>query len=128
MVSGASSGIGEAIPRQLAAKGIHLVLVARREHRQKKLADDLQNRHPVRTRIIPIDLAADDFLPVIAGATREFDIGFIFGKWSAGCSRTSHWLELHSRELRGLQDRAENWASQVALADVLAGLGGVGKK
>jgi NAD(P)-dependent dehydrogenase (short-subunit alcohol dehydrogenase family) len=77
VVTGASSGIGEAFARQLAAKGIHLVLIARRDDRLKKLADDLQDRHSVNTRIVPVDLAADDFMPVIAGATHDLDVGLL---------------------------------------------------
>ena len=61
VVTGASSGIGEAFARQLAAKGIHLVLIARRDDRLRKLDDDLQVRHSVKTRIVLVDLVADDF-------------------------------------------------------------------
>jgi short-subunit dehydrogenase len=91
VVTGASSGIGEAFARQLAAKGIHLVLVARREDRLKKLADDLQDRHSVNIRIVPVDLAADDFLPVIAGATNDLDIGLLVN--NAGVLRAGRFLD-----------------------------------
>ena len=91
VVTGASSGIGEAFARQLAAKGIHLVLIARRDDRLRKLADDLQGRHSVNTRIVPVDLAADDFLPVIAEATHDLDIGLLVN--NAGILRGGRFLD-----------------------------------
>lgn len=57
LVTGASSGIGESFARQLAAQGVNLVLVARREERLQVLAAELQRDFGVATHVIALDLA-----------------------------------------------------------------------
>ncbi|HEX9562922.1 MAG TPA: SDR family oxidoreductase [Gemmatimonadaceae bacterium] len=57
VVTGASSGIGEEIAAQLAARGYDLALVARREDRMLRLAERLQATHDVQCTTYAIDLA-----------------------------------------------------------------------
>ena len=58
LVTGASSGIGLAIARQLAARGATLVLTARRLDRLQALADQLRAAHNVSVEVIDADLGA----------------------------------------------------------------------
>ncbi|MFM7244954.1 MAG: SDR family NAD(P)-dependent oxidoreductase [Planctomycetaceae bacterium] len=57
LVTGASSGIGAEFARQLAARGMHCVLVARRDDRLRDVAQELVTAYGTRCEIIPADLS-----------------------------------------------------------------------
>src|SRR2546423_14426419 len=57
LITGASSGIGEAMAANFARGGFDLVLVARTAEKLRTLADELSERHGVKTSIAPADLS-----------------------------------------------------------------------
>ncbi len=61
VVTGAGSGIGEALTHGLAARGSHLVLVDQHADRLDRVAADVGREHPdVRVRTVVADLADHD--------------------------------------------------------------------
>ncbi len=56
LITGASSGIGEALARCFAASGHDLILVARSADKLKALADELAGRHGVKAQVAAADL------------------------------------------------------------------------
>ena len=65
VVTGASSGIGEATARQLAADGFHVVLGARRLDRCKRIAEDIAGT------ALPLDVTDPDSVAGFADAIGE---------------------------------------------------------
>jgi hypothetical protein len=74
LVTGASSGIGADIARELATRGHGLILVARREDRLRALADELAQAHNVRTEVIAADLTDADSRGALPGETEKLGL------------------------------------------------------
>ena len=56
LITGASSGIGEACARAFAQAGAKLILVARRQERLEQLAEQLTQEHGCPLHLIPLDV------------------------------------------------------------------------
>ncbi len=91
LVTGAAAGIGAEFARQLAARGLHLVLVARRADRLEALAASLHDAHGIDTQVVPLDLSEPGFLPTLQAQTRDLAVGLVVS--SAGFSVTGELLE-----------------------------------
>jgi uncharacterized protein len=77
LVTGASEGIGESFARALAARGLHLLLVARREGPLESLAAELRAAHSVQVRTASADVARPDLLAVLDGLAGDAEVGLL---------------------------------------------------
>ena len=77
LVVGASDGVGEQFARQVAAQGVDVAMVARRQPLLDELAADIRERAGVRTRTLAIDLTAPSAATDIAEAVADVSVGLV---------------------------------------------------
>lgn len=77
VVAGASEGLGAEFGRLLAARGLNLVLVARRGELLRELAGEISREHGVLARDITLDLASPDAATRIAEACADIEVGLL---------------------------------------------------
>lgn len=77
LVCGASEGTGADFALQLAAKGLNVVLVARRTDRLDALAADIRGAHGVDVRTLALDLCEPDAAARLQAFTAPLDLGLV---------------------------------------------------
>src|SRR6201997_5167091 len=92
LVTGASSGIGKEFTRQIAASGINVVLVARRDALLAELGRAISKEFGVQHRALATDLSQDGFIAGLADATHDIDIGLVVS--NAGTANPGEFLKL----------------------------------
>ena len=85
IVTGASSGIGKEFAQQIAASGINVILLARRESLLRELAESLKAKYKIEAKYGRIDLTEEDFLDQIETLTEGLQIGLVIS--NAGGAR-----------------------------------------
>jgi short-subunit dehydrogenase len=100
LVTGASSGIGEAIARQLAQAGDNLVLVARNEVRLRNIAHELSRQFEVRVDVLAIDLVAGDAVRALTRNLDGADIDVLVN--NAGYGLHGEFIDMDEAKLIGM--------------------------
>jgi uncharacterized protein len=98
LVTGASSGIGKEFARQIAASGINVVLVARREALLAELGRAISQEFDVQYRALAMDLSQEGFIAGLADATDDIDIGLVVS--NAGTGNLGEFLKLDRQLLQ----------------------------
>ncbi len=77
LVLGASDGVGRAFAEAMTAKGLNVVLVARRQAQLDALASSLQSRFNVDALAIVLNLSEPDAMEKLLQYVEGLDVGFV---------------------------------------------------
>jgi short-subunit dehydrogenase len=125
LVTGASSGIGLAYARALRRRGTKIVLVARREDRLRKLAEELGGGESAV--VLPADLTASSGVAELVQAVRERGLRIELLVNNAGMGHTDRFAEQRPEvieEMLDLNIKALVHLTRAFLPDMLARGGG----
>ncbi|MCP4726691.1 MAG: SDR family oxidoreductase [bacterium] len=84
LITGASAGIGEEFAKQLAEKGMNLVLTARRLDKLEQLAGELKEEYSIDVRCVKCDLSDMEFMSSIRQAVNDIEIGLLINNAGFG--------------------------------------------
>lgn len=117
LVTGASSGIGQAFAERLATLGCDLIVVGRRKDRLDQLAATLDGRD---VQLVPADLAEDEGIAAVAAIAADRPVTMLIN--NAG---VAHYMPLadlppeRARELVNVKVLAPTLLTRAALPDML---------
>jgi uncharacterized protein len=77
VVLGASEGLGEAFAGAIAARGINVVVAARRTGLLEQVADRIASAYDVQTRAVTLDLTDPEFLGDLRTGTDGLEVGLV---------------------------------------------------
>ena len=91
VIAGAAEGLGAAFARAVAQRGLDVVLADRQIGAATALAAALEGEHRVATRVVELDLGAEDAARRIAAATADVDVGLAV--YDAAHAHVGPWTE-----------------------------------
>ena len=100
VVAGASEGLGAAFAKQLAAKEMNLLLIARQAELLSKVSADITRQHNVEVRCLVQDLADARLGQVLQEATAGLEVGVLI--YNAAYVPTGRFIDTDLESLENL--------------------------
>ncbi len=91
LIAGGSEGVGASFAHKLAARGLNLVLLARKPQPLEEVAQQVKANSAVQVRTASIDLRAEDVLERIRAVTDDIEVGMLI--YNAGVISASQFLD-----------------------------------
>jgi short-subunit dehydrogenase len=91
LVTGAANGLGAEFAQQIAARGLHVVLVDVDADGLARTAHEIQQRTGQQTQTLALDLTHAESSEAIMAATQNLDIGLLIN--NAGITTIGHFVD-----------------------------------
>ncbi len=100
LVTGASSGIGEALSTHLAIIGMNVVLSGRNKEKLWSLSDALEEEHGIITEVVVADIASTPEVYKVVEEVKHIPIGLFIA--SAGFGTSGHFKDTNLEKEMGM--------------------------
>ncbi|MGI5959236.1 MAG: SDR family NAD(P)-dependent oxidoreductase [Massiliimalia sp.] len=77
VILGATEGVGKAFCEKIAAGGMNVVMVGRREEKLQELGKEIQEKYGVDYKVVKADFSKEDAAETVFKATEGLDMGFM---------------------------------------------------
>ena len=77
LITGASSGVGKEMALEIASKGLNVVLTARRRKLLVELANEIEEKYEVQTKVIVTDFSAEESVGKVIDECSELEVGLL---------------------------------------------------
>lgn len=112
LITGGASGIGAEFARQVAARGVNLVLADIQADMLRKGAAELRRQYAVEVRSVDVDLSKPDFMQTIHPVIKDIAVGLLVN--NAGYGTAGEFMKTDMREM--LDTIAVNCRASMVLA------------
>lgn len=120
LIAGGTEGLGRAYADTLAAAGINLLLVARRQALLDEVAGQIEQAHGVSVVAVAADLAAPDAADRLVAAVGDRDLGLVIYNAGGDTACTdflsrdmTHWSSLIARNIGTLTGVTHRFAAHL---------------